>query len=310
MIYYLAPNQITPFTPSFQSKQELFLNRLNPIFPALQRVITQLFTHHEHFRLRIVKFATLKKIRRMKILVCISKAPDTTSKIAFTDGNTKFDENGVQYIVNPYDEWYALVRALEIKEANGGSVTIVTVGTAADESVIRKALAIGADEAVRIDAEPVDGYYTAMQIAEYAKANAFDLILTGKETINYNGSQVGGMIAEAMNMPYASIATKLDVSGSTATVDMEIVGGLEVADIQLPAVISCAKGMAEQRIPNMRGIMAARTKPLNVVAPAAIEPLTSFESYEMPAAKSACKMIDPENMDELVSLLHNEAKVI
>ncbi len=246
----------------------------------------------------------------MKILVCISKAPDTTSKIAFTDGNTKFDENGVQYIVNPYDEWYALVRALELKEANGGSVTIVTVGTAADEAVIRKALAIGADEAVRIDAEPVDAYYTAMQIAEYAKSNAFDLILTGKETINYNGSQVGGMIAEAMNMPYASLATKLDVSGNTATIDMEIVGGLEVADVQLPAVISCAKGMAEQRIPNMRGIMAARTKPLNVVAPAAIEPLTSFESYEMPAAKSACKMIDPANMDELVSLLHNEAKVI
>lgn len=246
----------------------------------------------------------------MKILVCISKAPDTTSKIAFTDGNSKFDENGVQYIVNPYDEWYALVRALELKEANGGTVTIVTVGTANDESVIRKALAIGADEAVRINAEPVDGYYTAMQIANYAKENGFDLILTGKETINYNGSQVGGMIAEAMNLPYASIASKLDVSGSTATVDLEIVGGLEVAEISLPAVISCAKGMAEQRIPNMRGIMAARTKPLTVVEPISIEPLSSFESYEMPAAKSACKMIDPSNMDELVSLLHNEAKVI
>ncbi len=246
----------------------------------------------------------------MKILVCISKAPDTTSKIAFTDGNSKFDENGVQYIVNPYDEWYALVRALELKEANGGTVTIVTVGTANDDSVIRKALAIGADEAVRINAEPIDGYYTAMQIAHYAKENGFDLVLTGKETINYNGSQVGGMIAEAMNLPYASIASKLDVSGSTATVDLEIVGGLEVAEISLPAVISCAKGMAEQRIPNMRGIMAARTKPLTVVEPIATEPLSSFESYEMPAAKSACKMIDPSNMDELVALLHNEAKVI
>lgn len=246
----------------------------------------------------------------MKILVCISKSPDTTSKISFTDGNTKFDENGVQYIVNPYDEWYALVRALELKEANGGSVTIITVGTAADDSVIRKALAIGADEAVRIDTDPTDAYYTAMQIAEYAKANEFELVLAGKETINYNGSQVAGMIAEAMDLPFISLASKLDVNGSTLTLEKEIVGGLQVVEVNLPAVISCAKGMAEQRIPNMRGIMAARTKPLNVVAAADIDKLTSFESYTLPDAKSAVKMIDPENMDELVELLHNEAKVI
>jgi len=246
----------------------------------------------------------------MKILVCISKSPDTTSKIAFTDGNSKFDENGVQYIVNPYDEWYALVRALELKEANGGTVTIVTVGTTADDSVIRKALAIGADDATRIDAEPTDAYFTAMQIAEFAKSNGYDLVMTGKETINYNGSQVGGMVAEAMDLPFVSLASKLDVNGSTATLETEIVGGVQVVEVELPAVISCAKGMAEQRIPNMRGIMAARTKPLNVVAPAAIDTLTSFDSYTLPEAKSACKMIDPENMAELVELLHNEAKVI
>ncbi|XOV69146.1 MAG: electron transfer flavoprotein subunit beta/FixA family protein [Fluviicola sp.] len=246
----------------------------------------------------------------MKILVCISKSPDTTSKIAFTDGDTKFDENGVQYIVNPYDEWYALVRALELKEAGGGSVSIITVGTAADDAVIRKALAIGADEAVRIDAEPTDAYFTAMQIAEYAKANGYDLVMTGKETINYNGSQVGGMIAEGMDVPFVSLASKMDVNGSTATLDTEIVGGVQTVEVSLPAVVSCAKGMAEQRIPNMRGIMAARTKPLNVVAPADIPSLTSFVSYTLPPAKSECKMIDPENMDELVALLHNEAKVI
>ncbi len=246
----------------------------------------------------------------MKILVCISKAPDTTSKIAFTEGNTKFDENGVQYIVNPYDEWYALVRALEIKEAQGGNVTIITVGTAADEAVIRKALAIGADDAVRIDADPKDAYYAAVQIAEYAKNNQFDLVLTGKETINYNGSQVGGMIAEALDTPFISVATKLDVNGSTMTLEREIAGGIEVVETGLPVVISCAKGMAEQRIPNMRGIMAARTKPLQVVAPVSVEDMTSFVSYTMPDAKSACKMIDPSNMDELVELLHNEAKVI
>ncbi len=246
----------------------------------------------------------------MKILVCISKAPDTTSKIAFSAGNTQFDENGVQFIVNPYDEWYALVRALELKEANGGNVTIITVGTAGDDSVIRKALAIGADDAVRIDAEPTDAYFTAMQIANYAKENGFDIVLTGKETINYNGSQVGGMIAEAMDLPFVSLAAKLDMNGNTATMEREVTGGVQVVQVNTPFVASCAKGMAEQRIPNMRGIMAARTKPLNVVAPASVDMLTSFVSYDTPDAKSSVKLIDPENMDELVNLLHNEAKVI
>ncbi|MFN5985229.1 MAG: electron transfer flavoprotein subunit beta/FixA family protein [Fluviicola sp.] len=246
----------------------------------------------------------------MKILVCISKSPDTTSKIAFTDGNKNFDENGVQYIVNPYDEWYALVRGLELKETLGGSLTIITVGNAADEAIIRKALAIGADEAVRVDADPKDAYFTAMQIAEYAKNNAFDLILTGKETINYNGSQVAGMIAESLNLPFVSLATKLDITGSTAKMETEIVGGVQVVEANLPLVVSCAKGMAEQRIPNMRGIMAARTKPLQVVAPVAVDELTTYVEYGLPAAKSAVKMIDPNNMDELVALLHNEAKVI
>jgi len=246
----------------------------------------------------------------MKILVCISKAPDTTSKIAFAKNNTQFDENGVQYIVNPYDEWYALVRGLELKETLGGSLTIITVGAAADDAVIRKALAIGADEAVRIDTDPKDAYYTAAQIAEYAKGQNFDLILTGKETINYNGSQVAGMIAEALDLTFVSLAEKLDINGTTATLEREIVGGVQVVEAQLPLVVSCAKGMAEQRIPNMRGIMAARTKPLQVIAPAAIEELTSYQEYSLPAAKSAVKLIDPNNMDELVALLHNEAKVI
>jgi electron transfer flavoprotein beta subunit len=176
--------------------------------------------------------------------------------------------------------------------------------------MIRKALAIGADEAVRVDADPKDAYFTAMQIAEYAKNNAFDLILTGKETINYNGSQVAGMIAESLNLPFVSLATKLDITGSTAKMETEIVGGVQVVEANLPLVVSCAKGMAEQRIPNMRGIMAARTKPLQVVAPVAVDDLTTYVEYGLPAAKSAVKMIDPNNMDELVALLHNEAKVI
>ena len=246
----------------------------------------------------------------MKILVCISKAPDTTSKIAFTDGNTKFDESGVQFIVNPYDEWYALVRGLELKEANGGSVTTVTVGTAADDAIIRKALAIGADDAVRIDTEAKDAFQVAAEIANYAKDQNFDLILTGKETINYNGSQVGGMIAEHLDIPFISLASKLELNGSKAMLEKEILGGSQEVELDLPAVVSCAKGMAEQRIPNMRGIMAARSKPLNVVASSNPEELTSFVSFELPAPKSEVKLIDPENMDELVDLLHNEAKVI
>lgn len=246
----------------------------------------------------------------MKILVCISKSPDTTSKIAFTDGNKQFDENGVQYIVNPYDEWYALVRGLELKETLGGSLTIITVGNVADEAIIRKALAIGADDAVRIDAEPKDAYYAAMQIAQYAKENNFDLVLTGKETINYNGSQVGGMLAEALDLPFISLATKLDVTNNVARLEREIVGGVQVVEASLPLVVSCAKGMAEQRIPNMRGIMAARTKPLTVIPAVAIDELTTYVEYGLPSAKSAVKMIDPSNMDELVALLHNEAKVI
>jgi electron transfer flavoprotein beta subunit len=246
----------------------------------------------------------------MKILVCISKAPDTTSKIAFTEGSTKFDENGIQYVINPYDEWYALVRALEIKEAGSAEVTIITVGLATDDAIMRKALAIGADNAIRIDADPKDAYFTAMQIANYAKSNAFDLILTGKETINYNGSQVAGMIAEILEFPLISHTSKLDIKATTLSLEREIIGGVQVVEVQMPAVISCAKGMAEQRIPNMRGIMAARTKPLTVLTPIDVPELINFVSYSVQNSKSAVKLIDPTNMDELVELLHNEAKVI
>lgn len=246
----------------------------------------------------------------MKILVGISKAPDTTTKIKFTDNNTKFDEAGVQYIVNPYDEWYALVRALELKEAGGGSVTIVTVGGADVEPIMRKALAVGADDAVRIDAEPVDAFFVAEQIAAYAKDNGYDMVLFGKETIDYNGGQVGGMVAQLLDLPYVSNASKMDVNGNTATIERDIQGGIEVLEVNTPFVLSAAKGMAEQRIPNMRGIMAARTKKLDVVPPAAAEALTEVKSYALPPEKGAVKLIDPENVEELVELLHKEAKVI
>ena len=236
--------------------------------------------------------------------------PDTTSKIAFTENDTKFDENGVQFIINPYDEWYALVRALELKEQNGGEVITITVGTQADDAIIRKALAIGADKAVRVNLEPKDAFSVAKQIAEYAKDKGFDIILTGKETINYNGAQVGGMVAELLGLPFVSTASKLDMNGASATLHREISGGDEVVEVETPFVVSASKGMAEQRIPNMRGIMQARTKPLEVIEPVNVEQLVNYEKYSLPPAKSACKFVDPDKMDELVELLHNEAKVI
>jgi electron transfer flavoprotein beta subunit len=246
----------------------------------------------------------------MKFLVCICKTPETTAKIAFTDNNTQFDQSGVQYILNPYDEWYALVRALEIKEAQGGSVTVINVGPAGNDTVIRKALAIGADDAVRIDAEPLSSLFVAKQIANYAKENAFDVILCGKESIDYNSGEVGGMIAEYMDSPYVSFGTNLEVEGSHAIVTRDIEGGSEKSKVSLPVVVSAAKGMAEQRIPNMRGIMMAKRKPLNVVAPVDFTEKTKVVSYELPEGKSSVKLIDPENMDELVRLLQEEAKVL
>ena len=246
----------------------------------------------------------------MKILVCISKAPDTTAKIAFTDGDTKFDETGVQFIVNPYDEWYALVRGLELKEANGGSVTVLNIGKADSDPIIRKALAIGADDAVRIDADTTDALYVAKQIANYAKGQDYDLILCGKETIDYNGSQVAGMVAELMGVSYVSLVSKLDINGNTASIEREIEGGIEVVETTTPFVLSAAKGMAEARIPNMRGIMAARTKPLNVIAASEASNATTIKGFSLPPAKSGCKYVDADNVEELVNLLHNEAKAI
>lgn len=246
----------------------------------------------------------------MKILVCISKAPDTTTKISFTDNDTKFNEDKVQFIVNPYDEWYALVRGLELKEAMGGSVTTITVGEADHDPIIRKALAIGADSAVRINTKAHDAYTTAREIATYAAGKDYDLVLLGKETIDYNGAQVGGMVAELLGLPFVSIASKLEVEGTQATIERDVQAGKEVVEGSLPLVISCAKGMAEQRIPNMRGIMAARTKPLEVVEPTGATPLVHIRTYSLPDEKGEVKLVDPENMDQLVELLHNEAKVI
>lgn len=247
----------------------------------------------------------------MKILVCISKTPDTTAKIAFTDSNTKFDTNGVQWIINPSDEWYALVRAVELKEKDPATVLhLITVGQSDADPIIRKALALGGDEAIRVNADSHDSYYIAAQIAAVAKEGEYDLVFTGKETIDYNGSSIGGMVAELLDLPYIALATKFELNGAQATISREIEGGEEVAAVTLPLVLSASKGLAEQRIPNMKGIMGARTKPLKVVEPVAVDPLTTIASFGLPPAKAGVKLVDADNVEELVRLLHEEAKAI
>jgi electron transfer flavoprotein beta subunit len=247
----------------------------------------------------------------MNILVCISKTPDTTAKIAFTEGNTKFDENGVQWIINPYDEWYSLVRAIEIKEKDPSTnIHLITVGGPEVEPIIRKALALGGDEAIRVNTNSIDSYAIAQQIAAIAKQGSYDLIMTGKETIDYNSASIGSMLSAILDLPFVSLANHLEVNGNSANIIREIEGGEETNEVTLPMVISCQKGMAEQRIPNMRGIMAARTKPLKIVEPIATNAHTSIKEFSLPPSKTGVKLIAPDNMDELVKLLKEEAKVI
>ncbi|MDQ4141772.1 MAG: electron transfer flavoprotein subunit beta/FixA family protein [Bacteroidota bacterium] len=245
----------------------------------------------------------------MKILVCISNVPDTTTKISFTPDNKELNTAGVQFVINPYDE-YALTRAIELKESQGGTVTVLNVGLADTEANIRKALAIGADDAIRVNAKPTDAFFVAQQIAHYAQEGGYDLILMGKESVDYNGFQVHGMVAEILGWPAIVPAIKLDITGTTVTLEREIEGGKEIVQVNLPLVASAQQPMSEPRIPNMRGIMTARTKPLKVVEPIGVEVKTKTESYSLPEKKSGVKLIDPANAGELITLLRNEAKVI
>jgi len=245
----------------------------------------------------------------MKILVCISNVPDTTSKITFTDNNTTFNTSGVQFVINPYDE-IALSKAVDLAANGAGTVTTITVADASADATIRKALAIGADSAVRVDAQPKDAWFVANQIANYAKDQGFDLVLTGRESIDYNGAQVGAMLGELLQIPSVSVAKGLTIENGQASVKREIEGGVEVLVASLPIVVGTAEGVAEPKIPNMRGIMSARTKPLEVIQPVAVEPLTKVQSFDTPPARGNVKLVEADNVGELVNLLHSEAKVI
>jgi electron transfer flavoprotein beta subunit len=245
----------------------------------------------------------------MKILVCLSVVPDTTTKITFTDNNSRFNKDGVQYIINPYDE-LALTRALELSEANGGSVTVVHVGTAESDAVIRKALAIGAGDAIRIDIEARDAMHAAAEISAVAKEQAYDLILTGRESIDYNGGMLGGILAEMLGYNFVNVLTSLEVSGDTLTAERDIDGGRETVEMKLPAVASAQKELCEPRIPNMRGIMMARSKPLNVLSSQVERKDVDHGSYELPPAKAGVQLIPAEEAEKLIDILHFEKKLI
>ncbi|WP_298884532.1 electron transfer flavoprotein subunit beta/FixA family protein [uncultured Polaribacter sp.] len=248
----------------------------------------------------------------MKILVCISHVPDTTSKINFAENDTKFDTNGVQFVINPFDE-FCLTRAMWFKEKQGASVTVVNVGGAETEPTLRKALAIGADNAIRVNVNPTDGFQVAKELAEVVKNGEYDLVLAGKESADYNGQMVPGMLAALTDFNFINGCVGIEVEGNNVTASREIDGGAETLSSSLPLVIGGQKGVVEEkdlRIPNMRGIMMARKKPLQVVETIGGEESTSIQSFEKPAPKGAVKLVDADNVDELISLLHNEAKVI
>jgi len=248
----------------------------------------------------------------MKILVCISNVPDTTSKINFSQDNTQFDTTGVQFVINPNDE-FGLTRAMWFKEKQGATVHVATVGGAAVEPTMRKALAIGADEAIRINAEPTDGFFVAQQLAEVIKNGEYTLIIAGRESIDYNGGMVPGIIAAMLNINFVNTCIGLEVDGDKVTAIREIDGGKETLSTSLPLIVGGQKGLVEEsdlRIPNMRGIMMARQKKLNVVEPVNATQGTTDKKFDKPAPKGAVKLIDPENIQELIDLLHNEASVI
>jgi len=248
----------------------------------------------------------------MNILVCISHVPDTTSKINFTNGDTEFDTNGVQFVINPNDE-FGLTKAMFLKEQNGATVTVVNVGGTESEPTLRKALAIGSDNAIRVNAEAKDGFFVAQQLAEVVKNGNYDLVIAGKESLDYNGGMVPGMLAGFTDYNFVNACTSLEVDGTSVKAVREIDGGNETLNTNLPLVVGGQKGLVQEsdlRIPNMRGIMMARKKPLQVVDATGSENQTNVVSFEKPVAKSAVKLVSPDNIDELINLLHNEAKVI
>ncbi|GIZ09214.1 electron transfer flavoprotein subunit beta/FixA family protein [Flavobacterium sp. UMI-01] len=248
----------------------------------------------------------------MKILVCISHVPDTTSKINFANNDSEFDTNGVQFVINPNDE-FGLTRAIWFQEKQGATVTVVNVGGPETEPTLRKALAIGANDAIRVNATPTDGFFVAKQLAEVIKNGGYDLVIAGKESLDYNGGMVPGMIAALTNSNFINACTAITVDGSNVQAVREIDGGKETINTSLPLIIGGQKGLVEEkdlRIPNMRGIMTARTKPLTVVEPTEAPTQTKAVKFEKPAPKSAVKLVSADNLDELINLLHNEAKVI
>lgn len=246
----------------------------------------------------------------MKILVCISRTPETTAPVVFSSDGSYLEEQGVNYIMNPYDEWYALTRGVEIAEQLGGELVVINVGDESNTPILQKALAIGADRSVRIDVNPKSALHVANEIANYARTQEFDLIITGKETIDHSSALVGGMVAELLNWDFESFINKLEVDDGKAVVHREVEGGFEKVEISLPLVLSATKGLGEQKIPNMRGIMMAKKKPQEIIPSSSQAGNDTVTGFERKSEKGGVTMIDPENVEELVRLLREEAKAI
>ena len=248
----------------------------------------------------------------MNILVCISCVPDTTSKINFKEGNSSFDSEGVQFVINPNDE-FGLTRAIWLQQKSGAKVTVVTVGDESCDPILRKCLAIGADQALRVNIQAKDGFQVASILSTICKDKNYDLIITGRESIDYNGGMVPGMISAITNINFIDKCIALNISGNSVEAAREIEGGKENISTQLPLIIGGQKGLVEEsdlRIPNMRGIMMARKKELIVIEVSEDPSATHSKSFEKPQPKGEVTLVSSDNIEKLIDLLHNEAKAL
>lgn len=248
----------------------------------------------------------------MKILVCISCVPDTTSKINFKNNDTEFDNSQIQYVINPNDE-FGLTRAIWFKENDGSEIDVISVGLENNDQILRKVLAIGADRGFRINQEALDSFQVAKLLSNHISNNNYDLIIAGRESIDYNGGMVPGIIAEILNFNYVTNCVGLEITDKSAKIKREIEGGVETLSCKLPLIIGAQKGLVEEsdlKIPNMRGIMQARQKPFEIIEYKTEEIKTRTIRFEKPESNKEIKLVSPDNLDKLIDYLHNEAKVI
>jgi len=248
----------------------------------------------------------------MNILVGISQVPDTTTKIAIGADGKSIDTKGVKFILNPYDE-FAIEEGLRLKEKHGGAVSVVTVGGESAKEILRTALAMQVDKAILVkDGGSLDAFGVASQLADVAKEISADVVIVGRQSIDFDSFQVGPMVAELLDMPSITMTSKLEITGSSVSAERDIEGGKETIAASLPCVISAQKGLNEPRYPKLPDIMKAKSKPIEERAATSIPARTEVVSLELPPAKGKGKILGSTDGDieQLLKLLHEEAKVI